>query len=105
MVLNKLIEWERGAEGGRVRRVLEAAMKRYAGGVDPITLEASIEGVKQALTPDQRRAALNDLIQIANADGLFLDNEEDLLNELTVAWEVVPPFGDHGTKDARALRR
>ena len=88
LILKKLREWEPSLDDDAVQVVMEQAMDRYARGPDPALLAASIEAVKQALPAAQRKAALNDLIQIANVDGVFLDSEEDLLNDLVAAWDL-----------------
>ena len=61
-------------------------------------LTASIEAVKNALPVAQRKTALNDLVQIANVDGVFLDSEEDLLNDLVAAWGL-DAFTDYGEQE------
>jgi len=68
--------------------VLERALERYAQGAVADMLADSVDAIKHTLPTAQRRHVLNDLIQIANADGIFLDSEEDLLNDLTLAWDV-----------------
>ena len=88
LILKKLQGWEPSLDDDAVRVVMEQAMDRYARGPDPAMLVASIEAVKEALPAAQRKAALNDLIQIANVDGVFLDSEEDLLNDLVAAWDL-----------------
>ena len=95
LILNKLQQWEPSLDDDAVRAVMEQAMDRYARGPDPAMLVASIEAVKNALPAVQRKAALNDLIQIANVDGVFLDSEEDLLNDLVAAWGL-DAFANYG---------
>jgi len=95
LILNKLQQWEPSLDEDAVRAVMEQAMDRYARGPDPAMLVVSIEAVKNALPAVQRKAALNDLIQIANVDGVFLDSEEDLLNDLVAAWDL-DAFADFG---------
>ena len=85
-------------DDGAVRAVMEQAMDRYARGPDPEMLTASIEAVKNALPVAQRKTALNDLVQIANVDGVFLDSEEDLLNDLVAAWSL-DAFTDYGEEE------
>lgn len=101
VMLRKLNEWQPSLSEGQVRDVLREAMERYAEGLDERRLQDAIEAVKEGLPKKQRMAALNDLIQIANADGVFLDGEEDLINRLLAVWEVDPyaNYGDHGSKE------
>lgn len=88
LILKKLRQWRPALDEGQVRAVLDQAMERYAHGPDPGRLAESVEALKMALPEAQRRAALRDLVQIANADGVFLDSEEDLLNDLVAAWNL-----------------
>ncbi len=98
LILKKLQQWEPSLDDGAVRAVMEQAMDRYARGLDPEMLTASIEAVKNALPVAQRKTALNDLVQIANVDGVFLDSEEDLLNDLVAAWGL-DAFTDYGEQE------
>ena len=88
LILKKLREWEPALTEDAVQEVLELAIDRYAQGPHPTMLTASVEAVKVLLPVTQRQAALDDLVQIANADGVFLDSEEDLLNDLRTAWDL-----------------
>jgi uncharacterized tellurite resistance protein B-like protein len=101
VILNKLREWQPEYTEGEVQNVLDQALKRYAQGVDDEVFSASVAAVKELLPANRRMAALNDLVKIANADGVFLDREEDLINQLLTAWEVVPyaNYGAHGQKE------
>lgn len=101
VMLNKLREWQPEAPVEDARRMLRLAMDEYAQGQDADRLEAAIASVRRVLPHTQRMAALNDLVKIANADGLFLDDEEDLINHLQAEWDVDPsanyePHGDKG---------
>lgn len=100
MILRRLEEWQPGIDEGRIRAVLEEAMNRYAAGASETAIEAAIRSVRDRLPHEQRMAALNDLVKIANADGVFLDDEEDLINRLLTEWEVdaYANYGEHGRK-------
>ncbi|ARA91850.1 MAG: hypothetical protein D6685_00160 [Bacteroidetes bacterium] len=71
-----------------VRAILSTAMEQYARGPTEERILAAVTAVRDGLPEAQRQAALDDLVQIANADGVFLDDEEDLINYLTEAWGV-----------------
>jgi uncharacterized tellurite resistance protein B-like protein len=100
IILRRLQEWKPTLGPDDVLAILHAAQARYSEGLDETALLASIVAVKEGLPERQRMAALGDLIQIANADGVFLDNEEDLINNLMTAWDVDPyaTYGRHGEK-------
>ncbi len=86
----RLKEWQRDLSEEQIRSVFASAMNRYSQGPDEAALSASIHAVKASLPETKRMAALHDLVQIANADGFFLDDEEDLINRLMTAWELSP---------------
>lgn len=90
VMLNKLREWQPEAPTDDVRRMLRLAMTEYSQGPDEARLEKAIASVRSAMPREQRMAALNDLVKIANADGVFLDDEEDLINRLQTEWDVDP---------------
>lgn len=101
VMMRKLREWQPDVPEARVREILRTAMNRYAEGVDERRLHQAIISVKESMPASKRMAALHDLIQIANADGVFLDVEEDLINNLLAEWEVDPyaNYGRHGEKE------
>lgn len=90
VMLNKLREWQPQYSEHQIQQIMNAAMTLYARGADEARLEDSIASVRRQLPHDQRMAALNDLVKIANADGVFLDIEEDMINHLVAAWDVDP---------------
>lgn len=102
VMYNKLREWEPTVSPDDVERVLEEAMSAYSKGRDADRLETAIRSVRDKLPRKQRMAALNDLVKIANADGVFLDDEEDLINHLLSEWDVDPyaNYGQHGNKSS-----
>ncbi|ACY48667.1 TerB family tellurite resistance protein [Rhodothermus marinus] len=90
IIVRKLRAWCPDLTDQQLAAVLQEAIDRYAEGLTDAELRASAEAIKMALTPAQRLTAFHDLVQIANADGTFLDTEEDLLNELVDLWELGP---------------
>lgn len=101
VMLNKLQEWQPADASAGMRSVLASAMDVYALGEDEERLERAIQSVRDGLPREKRMAAMNDLVKIANADGVFLDNEEDLINHLLAEWDVDPfaNYGSHGSKE------
>lgn len=100
IMLKKLREWQPNLTEERTREILRAAMERYAMGPDDQSIYDAIRSVRRSMPTEKRKAALQDLVQIANADGVFLDNEEDLINNLVAEWDVDPyvTYGRHGDK-------
>lgn len=107
VMLNKLREWTYGDAPTDVLTVLETAKNAYGSktgygsGDEEERLRKAIASVRQSLPHEKRMAALNDLVKIANADGVFLDNEEDLINHLLTLWDVdaYAGYGSHGSKE------
>jgi uncharacterized tellurite resistance protein B-like protein len=85
----KLDEWKAGGEPD-TPEIMQAALSRYSRSANEVALNESVEIVHSGLSREKRARALRDLIEIANADGVFLDNEEDLINSLAAAWQVSP---------------
>lgn len=100
IMLKKLREWQPRLSEEDIEDIYEEAKERYSHGSDRSTLDESISFIKEHLPEEQRMAALNDLVQIANADGFFLDNEEDLINAMMNALEVpaLANYGGYGKK-------
>jgi uncharacterized tellurite resistance protein B-like protein len=48
----------------------------------------SIDLLKQQLNPAERRRALEDIVRIAEADGVLLSTEQNLITRLAMAWEI-----------------
>jgi uncharacterized tellurite resistance protein B-like protein len=97
VIMTKLGEWARDAKGGLdPEQIMRAALQRYGEGDNQELTRESVAAVAHDLPPDRRKAALRDLVQIANADGVFLDGEEDLINSLMQEWKI-PPGGWLGT--------
>ncbi|MEX0746705.1 MAG: TerB family tellurite resistance protein [Rhodothermales bacterium] len=101
VMFNKLREWQPEIAAADVKDVLSSALGAYAEGEDNNRLEMAVQSVRRSLPREQRMAALNDLVTIANADGVFLDDEEDLINHLLTEWDVDPyaNYGRHGSKE------
>ena len=76
------------AEGVPV--VVMEAMAVYLGGQARIEAEVlrSMQTLKAALSPERRRRALEDVVRIAEADGILLASERGLIRTLAEVWEI-----------------
>jgi len=101
VMFRKLREWGPKRSEDEVQAILNAALEAYARGISEEQFAESVFAVREGMPESNRMAALNDLVKIANADGVFLDREEDLINQLLAAWEVMPyaNYGRHGSKE------
>jgi uncharacterized tellurite resistance protein B-like protein len=86
LIRQKLLAWAdlAGLEGPEA--ALDAALARYGTGREKEARHAAIRRLEKGLPAAVRAAVLRDLTRIANADGRFLDDEEDLLGYLSAAW-------------------
>lgn len=89
-MVHTLAKWLPEIERDEILETLRVAMERYAEGPREILVEQAVERLGLTLDSDQRRRALADLVRIANADGIFLDTEEDLIVHLQTEWKIDP---------------
>ncbi|HET6567869.1 MAG TPA: TerB family tellurite resistance protein [Rhodothermales bacterium] len=101
VMLRQLREWAPKRSEDEMRAILSTALEQYGRGVSEEQFADSVYAVREGMPESMRMAALNDLVKIANADGVFLDREEDLINQLLAAWQVRPyaSYGRHGSKE------
>jgi uncharacterized tellurite resistance protein B-like protein len=89
-MVRTLQRWQPELTADESAGVLRDAMERYAAGPRAHLVDRAVTALRESLSLEERRMALSDLIRIANADGVFLDNEEDLIVRLQDEWEVDP---------------
>ena len=84
----KLRSWypEEGQE--QIERVMKEVMLMYVGGSSEQMLETSVASLREALPKGQRIAVLNDLADIASADGFIAQGEVSFIQQLAQRWEV-----------------
>ncbi len=71
-----------------VAAALKSALESYVNQVEDEHLDAALSGVKAALGPEERRKVLDDLSQVALADGRFLYEESAFIGRISRAWDV-----------------
>ena len=86
-ILQKLEDWQPNMTRGRILRIIDAAVERYAQVPAPSALDEAIASVKEHLSRPQLLDVLEDLRQIADADGKVLESEEELLAHLRRSWK------------------
>lgn len=67
--------------------VMEAMAVLLEDGADK-EVSRAIKALQAQLGPEARQRALEDLIRIAEADGVILDSERSMINELAKAWAI-----------------
>ncbi len=80
--------WREQFPADEVQEVVMEALAVYLEDEDDREVLRSIDALKAQLTPDERRRALEDLVRIAEADGVLLSTEQNLINRLADAWEI-----------------
>ncbi len=88
LMLEKLQEWNPESTPGQLARVMQDVMLVYVGGSGKQMLETSVATVKHFLPKKQRVAVLNDLADIASADGMIVPGEVSYIQHLARQWEV-----------------
>jgi uncharacterized tellurite resistance protein B-like protein len=85
-LLTRLTDWREGMDEDEARTIVRTALERYAKGPDTELLQKVVLSIRQNLPVIQRLAVLDDLVYIAEADGLVKDNEANMIGTLAKAW-------------------
>lgn len=84
----KLHAWFPQAEESRTQQVFNEVMLTYMGGHSREMLDASIASIKESMDKGRRIAVLNDLAELATADGTLVPGEISFIQQLAEFWEV-----------------
>jgi uncharacterized tellurite resistance protein B-like protein len=84
----KLSEWNTHSSGEAVKKIMREVMLVYVGSSGDQMLEASIASVADEMSKPSRIAILNDLADIATADGTIVMGEIDFIQQLARDWGV-----------------
>jgi uncharacterized tellurite resistance protein B-like protein len=87
-VTSKLQEWVPDADGTEMLNVVRDVMTAFAQGPDKRLFDESIEVLRHSVPSHQREALLSDLMYIAEADGVVLDEERRMIDRLSQTWHV-----------------
>ncbi len=88
VMATKLKDWYPHASGEQISRVTEDVMLVYVSESGHQMLEACVASLKEYLRKGQRIAILNDLAEIASADGLLAPGEVSFIQELALTWGI-----------------
>lgn len=80
--------WRDEFPADEVQDVVMEALAIYLEDEDGEEVLQSISQLKQQLDPAERRRALEDIVRIAEADGVLLSAEQHLISRLATAWEI-----------------
>lgn len=84
----KLSEWNTHSSREAVKKIMREVMLVYVGSSGDQMLEASIASVADEMSKPSRIAILNDLADIATADGTIVMGEVDFIQQLARDWGV-----------------
>lgn len=84
----KLSQWHAHFNVETVKRIMSDVMLVYVGSSGDQMLEASIAAVAGELSKQSRIAILNDLADIATADGAIIMGEVDFIQQLARDWGI-----------------
>ena len=84
----KLQEWQPEMAAEHTHHVIEEVMLMYVSGASQNMLTTSVASLRQSLPRDQRVAVLNDLADLASADGMVVPGEVSFIQQLARQWEV-----------------
>jgi uncharacterized tellurite resistance protein B-like protein len=88
VMAHKLKDWYPGVKGQDIARATEDVMLVYVSDSGRQMLEACVASLNEHLKKGQRIAILNDLAEIASADGLLAPGEVSFIQQLATHWGV-----------------
>jgi uncharacterized tellurite resistance protein B-like protein len=84
----KLRGWSTDLNIERIKKVMNDVMLVYMGGAGDQMLETAIASVGETMSKPRRIAVLNDLADIASADGMIVMGEVNFIQQLARDWDV-----------------
>ena len=84
----KLKSWNDAFDVERIRKVMNEVMLVYMSGSGEQMLETAIASVGETMSKPRRIAVLNDLADIASADGMIVMGEVNFIQQLAKEWDV-----------------
>ena len=87
-LLEKLHHWFPEVQPKDTEQVFNEVMLTYMGGHSREMLDTSIASIKESLDKSRRIALLNDLAELATADGTLVPGEVSFIQQLANFWDV-----------------
>lgn len=84
----KLLNWHPGEDESQVEQVMKDVMLVYVGGSSQQMLDTSVISLRETMPKGQRIAVLNDLAEIASADGMVVHGEISFIQQLAHHWGI-----------------
>ena len=84
----RLRQWFPAAAPEKVQKAMHEVMLAYIGSARDQMVQTSAESLRQSLTPQQRLGILNDLADLASADGVMAPGEVAFIQQLAAYWNT-----------------
>lgn len=88
VMVDRLADWLPELDEAHLRAVTEEVMLMYVSQAGHEMLSTSVETLQRALSKPQRVAVLNDLAEIAGADGVLYEGEVSFIQQLARHWDL-----------------
>ncbi|WP_457653527.1 tellurite resistance TerB family protein [Rhodocaloribacter sp.] len=85
-IVNSLKEWLPGQDDEKIHELVMEAFSVYLEGDLSSELSNTIQSLEKTLTPDQRQHVLENIMRIAEADGVLLSTEQNLIGLVASTW-------------------
>ena len=85
----RLKRWFPAARPEQIQHTLDDVMLVYLGSGRDQMVQTAAEALRQTLTPEQRLGILNDLADLASADGEVVPGEVAFIQQLAAYWHLV----------------
>ncbi len=87
-MMEKLQAWYPKLNRPRAQKVLQEVMLTYLSGHSREMVDAAVASLKASMDRERRIAVLNDLADLASADGTIVPGEVSFIQHLARFWEV-----------------
>ena len=87
-ITDVLQQWRENFPADEVQDVVMEAVAIFMGDDADAEVYNSMKALKQQLSPEDQHRALEDVVRIAEADGVLLHSELDLIYQLAEVWEI-----------------
>jgi uncharacterized tellurite resistance protein B-like protein len=91
-MVERIDAWQTGQKVVRTEKILDEVMLTYLGSHSREMVEASMVSLKESMNREQRIAILNDLADLASADGTLVPGEISFIQQLATFWEMDQEF-------------
>jgi uncharacterized tellurite resistance protein B-like protein len=95
-IAGELHEWQEEMRQESVLSAIKGALALYEREDALDQVNAAIKGVHERLSEEDRQLILDDLVEIAMADGRYMHEESTFIGELADAWDVSAGEEDRG---------